>query len=64
MSSIETAKRCAGWQHPYDRNACRNCAHGKTINLTGDIGKIEWRCARHGFYTTALAVCTGWEQRK
>lgn len=60
MSSIDTAKKAANWQHPNTRAGCVNCKHGSVQADNGMFCGPSWRCARHGFFTHKHAICNDW----
>lgn len=64
MSTIAVAKRAANWQHPAERNSCSNCQHVRREHHPKDIGKAQWTCKKHGFFTLAFGLCDHWEKRQ
>lgn len=64
MSSIDNAKKCAGWQHPNVRRGCINCMHGYQEAAGAGFCPPSWRCGLGGFFTHRHAICDQWQERK
>lgn len=64
MSSIENAKKGAGWQHPNERRGCISCQHGYQEAKGAGFCPPSWRCSRHNWFTHKFAICNKWEARK
>jgi hypothetical protein len=61
MSSIDNARRAAGWKHPNERASCKNCKHGEQTDTGNGFCSPMIRCTRHGFYSKLFAICNDWK---
>ncbi|MFV0678971.1 hypothetical protein [Ottowia sp.] len=56
MSSIQNAMRGMGYQPPYARDGCHNCAFART-EARQTPGRFSVTCTKGGFFASPTAIC-------